>query len=182
MQDQALLVKIRTETDATYASDGSLSLHHLADDCPWLSALFHEALRFCSASSSIRLVTETTYIGSKRFPVGSRVMVPFRQMHFNEHVYDSPHVFDPERFILNKKLAHSTSYRPFGGGISYCPGRFIAKQEVCVFIALILKKYDIAVHGNQQMPELDTRKPTTGLMSPKDGEDMVLRLRARSGN
>lgn len=150
------------------------------DSCPWLSALFHEALRVCSASSSVRVVTAPTSIGGKELPVGCRVLVPFRQLHFDSSVY-GPDVnsFVPERFIRSKKLSHSSSYRPFGGGLSYCPGRFIAQQEVSVFVALVPVRFNVEVVGDKKLPDLDVGKPTNGLIGPKPGEDVILKLTPR---
>lgn len=126
----------------------------------------------------MRLVTTPTHLGGKLFPTGARVIVPFRQLHFDTSVYGSdPRVFDPERWVRNKKLTSSPSYRPFGGGVSYCPGRFIARQEVVVFIALLLEKFDVKAVEGQKFPRLDEGKPTTGLMSPMDGEDLLISLR-----
>ena len=152
------------------------------DSCPYSAAVFHEALRMCSASSSIRLVTSPTAIGGKILPKGSRVIVPFRQMHFDDEYFGANvNEFDPERFVKNKKLTHSPSYRPFGGGISYCPGRFIAHQEVMVFLALLLGRFEPRVVGNGKFPQLDNSKPTTGLMSPRNGEDVLVELTPKRG-
>lgn len=125
-------------------------------------------------------MTAPTFIGGKELPTGSRVVVPFRQLHFDGSVY-GPDVnsFVPERFIRSKTLDHSPSYLPFGGGISYCPGRFLARDEFSVFVALVLSRFDVEVVGDKKVLELDTMKPSTGLLSPKPGEDVLLRLAPR---
>ncbi|CAD6446126.1 2e5bed58-8b25-417b-ab5c-118505115baa [Sclerotinia trifoliorum] len=174
--------RVYEEIESAMAKDSTKEkLSFLMDSSPWLAGLFHETLRLCSASSSIRLVTAPTKIGGKILPVGSRVIVPFRQMHFDERVFGGDiEAFHPERFVENKGLVNSTSYRPFGGGISYCPGRFIARQEVCVFIALLLKGYQTELVGDRKFPKLDAGKPTTGLMDAKIGEEVLLKLTPRS--
>ena len=113
-------------------------------------------------------------------PEGSRVIIPFRQLHIDEDAYGSDaDNFNPERFVRSKTLVHSASYRPFGGGVSYCPGRFLAKQEVVLFIALVVARFDVKVAGNGHFPQMNDMKPTTGLMSPRDGEDVLLELRPK---
>ncbi|KAL9095448.1 MAG: hypothetical protein Q9165_002319 [Trypethelium subeluteriae] len=178
-----LLDIIRKETAPALRpedSDTPFSLSYLMDSCPYLAGVFHEALRLCSASSSIRLVTAPITIGGKKLPQGSRVIVPFRQMHFDGRYFGQDvDSFNPERFVKNKNLTHSPSYRPFGGGISYCPGRFIARQEVGVFITLLLHRFDVGLGGNRKFPELNNEKPTTGLMDPKPGEDVHVVLRPK---
>ena len=42
-------------------------------------------------------------------------------------------------------LNRSMSYKPFAGGVTHCPGRFLAKREVLVFVATILHRFDIEV-------------------------------------
>lgn len=102
-------------------------------------------------------------------------------MHFDGSVY-GPDVdmFVPERFIRSKTLSHSSSYRPFGGGVSYCPGRFIARREFAMLVALVLARFDVEVVGDNKFPDLDSGKPTIGLISPKPGEDVLLKLTPRS--
>ncbi|MCJ1268396.1 hypothetical protein MMC22_008284 [Lobaria immixta] len=46
--------------------------------------------------------------------------------------------------VANAGLAKGKSYRPFGGGSTYCPGRFGAKQEVFMFVATVLARFDIS--------------------------------------
>ena len=128
----------------------------------------------------MRFVTAPTTISGKEFPTGSRVVLPLRQLHFNSSIFGNDVTeWVPQRFMRNEKLMHSSSYRPFGGGLSYCPGRLIARQEVAVFVAVMLKKFDVEVVGDGKLPKLDGRKPSTGMMSPKVGEDVLVRLRPR---
>lgn len=180
LRDPNLLATIRDETAPAIKPGKGVSIPYLIDSCPWLSALFNEVLRIYGDGSSIRLVTAPTSIGGKALPVGSRVVVPVQQLHFNRSIY-GPDVneFAPERFIRSKNLTHSSSYRPFGGGISYCPGRLLARQEVSVFIALALAKFDVEIVGERKVPVVDQGKPAAGMMSPKLGEDLLLRLSPR---
>ncbi|KAF7511886.1 hypothetical protein GJ744_003119 [Endocarpon pusillum] len=181
LQDPDLLATIRDETAPAIKPGKGVSIPYLIDSCPWLSALFNEVLRVYDGVSSTRLVTAPTSIGGKALPVGSRVVVPVQQLHFNRSIY-GPDVneFAPERFIRSKNLTHSSSYRPFGGGTSYCPGRLLARQEVSVFIALALARFDVEIVGERGVPVVDKGLPAGGVMSPKPGEDLLLRLSPRS--
>ncbi|ERF70298.1 hypothetical protein EPUS_06339 [Endocarpon pusillum Z07020] len=180
LRDPGLLATIREETAPAIKPGKGVSIPYLTDSCPWLSALLNEVLRIYGDASSTRLVTAPTSIGGKALPVGSCVVVPAQQLHFNRSIY-GPDVneFAPERFIRSKNLTHSSSYRPFGGGISYCPGRLLARQEVSIFIALALARFDVEIVGERKFPVADKGKPTAGVMSPKPGEDLLLRLSPR---
>lgn len=136
---------IRAETSAAIRIDGGIDVAHLHSSCAHLESLFNEVLRFASAFSSISTVASPTIIGGKGFP---RLIFPFRQLHYNVAVYgDDAANFDPDRFMRDKSLARGSSYRPFGGGTSYDPGRFIARQEVYYIVALILHRLDIRLMG-----------------------------------
>jgi len=35
------------------------------------------------------------------------------------------------------------SFFPYGGGVSMCPGRFFAKQEIAITLAMLVAKFDV---------------------------------------
>ncbi|KAL8791767.1 MAG: hypothetical protein Q9195_005643 [Heterodermia aff. obscurata] len=189
LNDIKLLDAIRTETDRAMCND-NVNLEHLMDHCPLLEAVFFEVLRLKSSSISMRKVIGPTTIGGKVLRPGYRVLVPFRQLNLNKDVFgEDATEFNPERFLLHKELSNSASFRPFGGGANYCPGRFIARQEVVVFIALVLYRFDI--NWAQQpgyspedcrmksMPKHSASRPTLGIMGPADGEDVIIDIKQR---
>ena len=122
LYEPSLLDAIRQETAAAFVS-GSLEVHILEDSCSRLQGLWLEVLRLTVSSSSVRYITKKTTIGGKCFQSGNVMINPCRQLHFNESVFgkDSSD-FDPNRFVNNKSLQRSTSWKPFGGGVSLCPG------------------------------------------------------------
>jgi cytochrome P450 len=155
-------------------------LSYLREQTPHMTAVFHEALRYYSASSSIRFAVAPTPVGSKIVPANSVIFIPFRPLHFDGEVF-GPDVdsFNPDRFIRNKKLASSQNFRPFSGGTSYCPGRTLARQEFAVFVTELLGKYDIEVLGGgdgMRMPQVDEKTPTKGIRIPKKGDDIRLKI------
>jgi cytochrome P450 len=103
-----------------------------------------------------------------------------------------PLLMDPFRFANNTKLQNSKSYRPFGGGHTLCPGRFVAKRSMGYAVALLVSRYDISMvneqmrHGEKgsyksspPFPRLDTTKPSPGASLPHEGDDVVLMLKKR---
>ena len=155
--------------------DGSPGLETRLEECPQLVALYNEVLRLTTASASIRTVESATPLGNVTLRAGGKVLLPFRQLHFNSEVFGANvHNFDPERFLRDKNLSKSPSFRPFGGGSTYCPGRYVARREVLVFIALAMYRFDIKLAGMEGLafPKLDTKKPSLGIMMPRAGEDV----------
>lgn len=181
LQDTTLLDVLRHETRNVVDQD-PLGKVRALDDCPRLDAVYHEVLRLTTASTSIRTVISPTWIGGKELAVGNDVFLPFRQMHLDPAVFGSDaHEFNPTRFLDNK-LAKSSSYRPFGGGTTYCPGRFLAKREVLTFVACALNRFDLSAigSGQQTFPRLETRKPSLGVLAPVSGDDLTFRVHPRS--
>ena len=146
---------------------------------PLLDALAAETLLYYSASYSIRPVAQATFLGVKIFHKGSRIIAPFRQLYFDRTVHGGDdQKFDPDRFLRDKTLARAASYRPFGGGTSYCPGRFLARQEVKILVAILLHRFELSLEGEQDFPMLEVGKSATGIAGPLIGCDMTVRVKA----
>lgn len=150
------------------SSDAKPDMGHLVDHCPNLASFYDEVLRLSVDPIAVRVTTEEVTIGGKVLQPGRRILAPFRQMHFNPAVFGADaNTLSPRRFADNPKLQRSTSWRPFGGGNTHCPGRFIARREVYMFLSIVLFRFDIklspGVGGKKQkFPVLDTsiRKPS----------------------
>lgn len=84
-----------------------------------------------------RKVLTQTQIGDKLLQSGTNILMPSRQLHMNSDVWGQDYKrFDAERFVRDKSLIRHSSYRPFGGGLSYWPGRVMAKEQVYAFVAV----------------------------------------------
>ena len=76
--------------------------------------------------------------------------------------------------LNTKDLAKHPRYKPFGGGQTICPGRFVARQEVYVFVTLILHRFRGKLASEQAFLRFELATPTTGIISPKKGDDVVI--------
>ena len=181
---------IRAETAQTIYNN-NVNLDRLMNHCPRFEAFFLEVMRLTASTTTMRKIISPTEIGGKILRPGYRILTPYRQLHYNEDVFgDDVGEFDPERFLKNKDLAHHASFKPFGGGVNYCPGRHIARQEVFVFIALVLHRFDIermersdlSQKGTSisRLPKLSMSRPCLGVMSPADGEDVIIDIKQRT--
>lgn len=179
IRDPQLLEEIRREIAPAFAGD-VLNIKYLKDSCPILDAVWNETLRHSAYSASVRHIAEDTIIGGKTLRKGNRLMVPYRQLHFDEGVFGpDARGFAPTRFEQNPKLLRSSSWRPFGGGSTMCPGRYIAKEAVSIFIALALRRFDIDFVDPQAFPQGAEGTPVLGIMSVQDGKDPLIRIRSR---
>lgn len=120
--------------------------------------------------------------------------VPYRQLHLDPSVWGAdPLLLQADRFAEHPKLQSSKSYRPFGGGNTLCPGRFLAKRGIAYAIAAILTKFEVDVDvdltqeaigrkakrrtGAMRFPGIDDTKPSPGVSLPAKGEDVFLILK-----
>ena len=175
LHDPSLFAATRLEaSSAAHSSTSPTELSNRLDQCPRINAVFHETLRMTSSSMSVR---------DKHLRAGTKVLVPYRQLHFDEKVFGATAAyFDPERFLAHEDLSRSSSFRPFGGGTTYCPGRFIAKREGLTFVALVLERFevDLAEHkGDSKVPfpQIEDGKPCLEIMGSRDGLDTILKIK-----
>ena len=59
------------------------------------------------------------------------------------------------------------------------PCRFIAKQAVIAFVAMVVQRFDVVAVGQQEFPRLEEGNPVRGIMSRGDGDDLSVKLTQR---
>lgn len=125
-----------------------------------------------------------TKIGGKTLRPNTSVMIPIRQLHYDDDAFGGDaEVFDPDRFLKND-LDHSPSFLPFGERFNSFPRPFLAKREVLAFVALVLHRFEIEIIGNMSdekadpsLPEIDQVCQTLGIMQPVKGTEVCIRLK-----
>ncbi len=192
--DPVLLAALRSEIDPIFAA-GTANLASRLESCPLLEAVYLESLRLTSSSGTIRKVRHATDMGGMSLQPGQNIMIPYRELHYNESVFGpNPDQFRPGRFLDNKDLKRSPSYKPFGGGTTYCPGRFLARGEVLVFVATLIHRFEVLLALGctssakkvpdstlaQRLPRMHTEKIALALMDPVVGDDLLLNIQVRT--
>ncbi|KAI4222480.1 MAG: hypothetical protein LQ349_007621 [Xanthoria aureola] len=167
LQDRELYRTLVEEIQPAFMNDQKTpDAQFLLKECTLLNAVWDETVRMSAFSASVRHITKDTKIGGKFLRKGSRLMIPYRQMHFDESIFGADaQAFRCDRFLKDKTLKRGSSWRPFGGGTTQCPGRFAAKQVVLSFTATLLKRFDVQIEGQQPFPEGQLGKPVLGIMA-----------------
>jgi cytochrome P450 len=186
MHNPELLSMVRAETEAAWFN-GELDIKYLCSQSPNLDEIFSEALRCNGGAMVSRIVMSPITIGGKLLKPGNAIIIPSRQLHMNEKVWgENRHEFDPFRFTKRKTLSRHSSYRPFGGGNTYCPGRVLAKEEVFGFLAILLRRFDLKLAegrgpkgGKQVFPSLDDSTPALGITGPMKSHDVLIDVSPR---
>jgi len=184
--DPALHALIREEVRPAVKPDG-INMHVLVNNCPQLQSVFYEAMRLTKRDIGIRKVVRPTLLGGKLLSSGNAVILATCQLHENRDIFGhNIHEFDPNRFLKRPDLSRSPSFKPFGGGRTYCPGRVFAMQEIFSFIAFLFHRWDIELastagkdktsDGKQTFPVADDSTITLGITRPLPGQDVWVKL------
>lgn len=176
--EERLRDAVKLEVNAARKS-GELDIKFLCANAPVLNNIFHECLRLNAGAMMGRKVLAPTRIGNKILKPGASILVPSRQLHSNEDVWGENYKnFDVKRFTKDEGLLRHSSYRPFGGGVSFCPGRKIAKQQVFALVAILVQRFDIAINKEKRpdFPGIDVSTPALGVLGPAKGMDILVDL------
>jgi cytochrome P450 len=138
----------------------------------------YEVLRLYNNASIARKGTVSTVISNKKIHKNETIIGLCRQIHLNVDIF-GPNItaFDPNRFVANKRLNHVRGYYPFGGGNLYCPGRFFARSKIYIFVATVLKRFDMEILESQELPNVDLEVPSSSAMPAMS--DCLVKLRPR---
>jgi cytochrome P450 len=169
---------IRNETAAAFRDDGSVDTKCLVSKCPVFHSVWLETLRLSAASTAVRYIMEDTKVGNTVLPKGNALMYSARQLHLENNAFGNNHnEFDPLRFYNRPALEHISSFRPFGGGQTLCPGRHLAKHMLFTFVATTLRRYDLTLAFPQRFPRYKECKPSIGIISGHD--DLIFEAKER---
>ena len=191
------IIKSNESTDGNASSETCHpSQHHLSTNpevlrgqlqsMVKLDGLVNEMLRTCSAPLLGRIALKdcTLQLPDQKAPIhirkGDRICVATHALHSQEQVYgDGVEQFQWDRFLTPDRL-EPRDFRdrdsgekvrhhllPFGCGISLCPGRHFARDEIKVYVATMVLCFDIeAVESDQAVPRFDFPRSTIGVIPP----------------
>jgi cytochrome P450 len=146
-QDEPAQERVRQEArEAARTGDWSL------DALPYTSRVVDEGLRLYPPAHTVPRMarTETTLHGHP-IPEGHIVAVNMWGLHRNPRVWSEPGCFRPDRFEEEAVAGRdSYAYLPFGGGPRTCIGIHLARAELTVGVAVLLRS--LRVHAGPAPP------------------------------
>ncbi|KAG5787935.1 hypothetical protein H9Q69_012999 [Fusarium xylarioides] len=182
--DEQLKAIIREELNQVVTSDtcGSLTVSPEAvrGRCPYLMSTCHEVLRFISSSTSTFFIHQDTYLNNRYLlKKGAILQVASTAIHSNTDIWGpAAQAFKPDRFVKPEKV-HPSANRTFGGGITLCPGRQLAMNELILTVAMIFHTFD--VEFSPETPRLPAPMVTDMLSVKKPMTDLKIRMSRRPG-
>ncbi|KAF3707899.1 Cytochrome P450 26C1 [Channa argus] len=134
----------------------------------YIDCVVKEVLRFLPpVSGGYRTALQTFELDGYQIPKGWSVMYSIRDTHETAAVFQSPELFDPDRFGPDReenRLARF-SYVPFGGGVRSCIGKELA-QIILKTLAVELIgtcKWTLATEDFPKMQTVPIVHPVNGL-------------------
>ncbi|KAJ8372678.1 hypothetical protein AAFF_G00280070 [Aldrovandia affinis] len=153
------------------ARSGS-SLPHLSMEklsrLRYLDCVVKEVLRFLPpVSGGYRTALQTFELDGYQIPKGWSVMYSIRDTHETAAAYQSPELFDPDRFGSERDESKTGrfNYVPFGGGIRSCIGRELAQLILKTLAVELLAttEYKLATETFPKMQTVPVVHPVNGL-------------------
>lgn len=161
---------------------------------PVLDSTVEETLRLTVAPVLTRAVLKDMTIkmadGRQYFiRQGDRVaLFPYSAVQINPEIHPDPHSFKYDRFLNPDGSKKTEFYKggnkvkyytmPWGSGISMCPGRFFATNELKQFVFLMLLYFEFELlNPDEKIPEIDYSRYGFGTMQPD--RDVQFRYRLR---
>ncbi|XP_072911110.1 7-alpha-hydroxycholest-4-en-3-one 12-alpha-hydroxylase [Hemitrygon akajei] len=194
---------VRAEVDELLAQTGQRAtadgpLINLTRDMlqktPVLDSAVEESLRMFTAPLLCRAVTEDIELpmaDGQRYLLrkGDRVAIfPNISPQMDQEVHPRPHTFQFDRFLNADGTKKTDFYKrgqklkyynmPWGAGVSMCPGRFFATNELKQFVFLMLCYFDFELlNPEEDEPPIDSSRWGFGVMQPT--YDVQFRYRFR---
>ncbi|WP_053978115.1 cytochrome P450 [Mangrovimonas xylaniphaga] len=141
-------------TDATQAFD-------VLPKLIYIKQCIEESMRlYPSAWITDRVALEDDTLGEFHIKKGTLLGVSIYEMHRNPMYWDTPEVFNPDRFSEENRKSTAFAYMPFGTGPRLCIGNNFAMFEMILAINAILQKFDISTNKSKvKINPLITLKP-----------------------
>ncbi|XP_069013710.1 5-beta-cholestane-3-alpha,7-alpha-diol 12-alpha-hydroxylase-like [Embiotoca jacksoni] len=161
---------------------------------PVLDSAVDETLRLTAAPLLTRAVLEDMTLkmaDGREYSIrkGDRMSVfPYSAVHVDPDIHSDPHSFKYNRFLNPDGSKKTDFYKsgkrvkyynmPWGAGVSMCPGRFFATNELKQFIFLMLVYFEFELKDpDEKIPGIDFRRWGFGSMQPD--RDVQFRYRLR---
>ncbi|KAA0723864.1 Cholesterol 7-alpha-monooxygenase [Triplophysa tibetana] len=163
------------------------------DSMSVLESIIEEALRLSSASMMIRVAKDNftlTLDSGETVAIrkGDFIALYPQLIHLDPDIYLDPTEFKYNRFLDEQGERKSSFFKngrrlkhflvPFGSGVSECPGRFFAVNEIKQFLTLVLWFYDLELDDINTDLVPDGTRAGLGILPPP--RDVLFKYRRRT--
>ncbi|KAJ3363766.1 hypothetical protein GGF31_000700 [Allomyces arbusculus] len=135
--------KLRDEIARVVGVDPNMAVDatHLAQ-FKYLRNVIMETTRVCAVFPiNMRFLAQDAVIGEYAVPQDTEMMLGMEAIAHNGRYFTDPDKFDPDRW--DRGGIHPSAHLPFGFGPRMCVGRRIAETEMAMFLANLLRRFEI---------------------------------------
>ncbi|XP_033996384.1 5-beta-cholestane-3-alpha,7-alpha-diol 12-alpha-hydroxylase-like [Trematomus bernacchii] len=203
MKHPEAMAAVKGEVDQVLKESGQKVLHggplidltcEMLKKMPILDSAVDETLRLTATPTLIRAVSQDMTLnmadGCKCLVrKGDRLaLFPYMVVQTDPEIHPDPHSFKYDRFFNPDGSKKTDFYKagkkvkyynmPWGAGVSMCPGRFFANNELKQFIFLMLVYFEIELKNpHDEVPDTDLNRKGFGVNHPL--KDMPFQYRPR---
>lgn len=170
--------KAQAELDAVVGRERSVTDSDIPK-LPYVQAVVKEALRLHPPGpllSWARLSTEDVNIniadGMCTVPAGTTAMVNMWSITHDPNIWESPHEFRPERFVVSEGgedvdvRGNDLRLAPFGAGRRVCPGKALGLATVNLWVAKLLHHFQWVPHAEHPIDLSEVLKLSCEMVHP----------------
>ncbi|XP_060551807.1 cytochrome P450 2B1-like [Ruditapes philippinarum] len=165
--------KCRKEILEVVGTGRSISLDD-KKDLPYLQAFLNEVLRYSTIAPQTvpHSVIEDTEFEGYTIPKNSVVIFVLFTMLMDKDKWGDPDNFRPERFLSEKGefVQDKEHFAPFSLGGRSCVGKFLAKQELFIFLGTLIQRFEFKSPPGSPPPSI--RRIQTGITSQPEKYDI----------
>ncbi|XP_022066902.1 5-beta-cholestane-3-alpha,7-alpha-diol 12-alpha-hydroxylase [Acanthochromis polyacanthus] len=192
MKHPEAMTAVRKEVDKVLKESGQEVQHdgplinltrQMLMKTPILDSAVEETLRLTAAPLLTRAVLQDLTLkmaDGREYLIrkGDRMSVfPYSAVHLDSEIHPDPHSFKYDRFLNPDGSKRTDFYKggkrvkyysmPWGAGVSMCPGRFFATNELKQFVFLMLVYFEFELKNpEEEIPEIDFKRYGFGTMQP----------------
>lgn len=143
---------------------------------PYLQAFIKEVFRMYPAVplSLPHQSTHATELLGFKLPAGTRMILNIFAIHRDPSIYESPDVFNPERFVDLAKVDQTSAFNayelmPFGAGRRMCPAYNLGNLLVSLVLAHLLHSFNWSLpegHNPKNVDMTETFGATIPMRTP----------------
>ncbi len=161
------------------AVDGDIALPATLKQMPVFNSSVMEALRLSSSSLVVRHVVRDFTLElstGQRYALraGDRLCLCPQVSHTDAELFPEPERYRFDRFVgkdgpvqfFKRGKRVTMALMPFGAGVSMCPGRFLASNEIVQVVAILLTQFELELLPHEP-PALDKRRAGLGILPPR---------------
>lgn len=145
LKTPGVVEKVQEEADALFAK-GTVTERDVRN-LKYIQGCVNEALRLWPvAVAGMRAVVEDFEWEGYLLKKGDFILMGITVPHFMEEFYPEPEKFDPLRFSEDRKEhLKSGAFSPYSRGIHTCLGMNLAEVQMCLTMARVFHRYDLAL-------------------------------------